>query len=343
MKMLRDIYGIMGRGEKEDYARLLALEINAYLDKIYRTMKRKVPLPRQEMLPEQLVLKSASLGATKSWEFMPNSREEAAKGHVGRLVVVTRGLDDEGLRKQRALLMAAEFYVYHAFANHPDPRYFRSITCQNQYLDLVRKLFRRKNAHDIRERAMRYVIGEIREHRLAHLQGHGWHTSVAKLDRHYPEIAEALGSSEQTFREMFRRQHGSFSPEMLRQEEDLVRKEIEDISRLSCMLRGLEKRKHPARLEKLTMLHLANLETFKDVLEEIRRNIDRWIVVDTEEHGELRRKVGMTGAELRRLLQAEAEAGQIDINKVHILFRHFKKEKINILRDLKTLESASQM
>ena len=332
----------MGRKEREDYARLLALEINSYLNKIYRSMKRKVPLTQQKLSPEQIIMRNSSIGATKAWEFRLGSREAAARGDVGSIVAVTRGLGNNAIRKQRALLIAAEFYVYHAFANHPDHSYFDSIRSQNQYWDIVKKVFRQGNSQDIRDHAVRYVIEEIKEHRLAHFRGHGWHTSIAKLDRHYPKIAEMLGSSERTFHEIFRKQKGHFSPDMLKQEEDLVRKEVEDLSHLESSLRSLEKRKHPAHLEKLIRLHLANLNTFKAVLEDVRDSLDRWVIVDREEHDELRKRVGISAAELHRLVQAESEAEQIDINKVHILFDHFKKEKINILRDIETLEASPQ-
>jgi hypothetical protein len=339
---LMSLYSMMDRKDKEDYARLLALEINSYLKKIYRGMKRKVPLPQQTVSAQQLIMKNSSLSATKAWEFRLNSREAVARGDVGRIVAATRGLENSMIRKQRALLIAAEFYVYHAFANHPDYSYFDSIRCQNQYWDILKKLFRKDNSHEMRDHAVRYVIEEIKVHRLAHFRGHGWHTSIAKLDRHYPDIAAMLGSSEKTFQEIFRKQHGTFSPGMLRQEEDLVRKEIEDLLHLESLLKEIDNKKHPAHLKKLITLHLANLKTFRKILEDVRGSLDRWVVVDKEEHYGLRKRVGISSTELHRLALAESEAEQIDINKVHILFDHFKKEKINILRDIETLDTSSQ-
>jgi hypothetical protein len=341
MTSVLKLYRIMGKEDKVDYARLLAMEISSSLAKIYRTMRRNVPLPVQSVSSKDILIKDASPGATKAWEFMLNPRDSVAKGDVGKIVVVSRGLGDETVRKQRALLIAAEFYVYHAFANHPDPAYFRSIRCQNQYWDIAKKLFGIKNSHDVRDRAVRYVIEEIKEHRIAHFRGHGWHTSIAKLDKHYPEIASLLGSSERTFNEIFRKQRSTFTHDMLVQEDDLVRKEIEDISHIESSLRELEKRSHTKGMYSLVKLHLANLKTFREILEGIRKGMDSWILVDKEEHRLLKRKAGLTAKDIQRMLQAEAEAEQIDINRVHVLFWHFKKEKINILRDIELIGSNS--
>jgi hypothetical protein len=236
------------------------------------------------------------------------------------------------------LFIAAEFYTYHAFANHPDPRRFSSIRCQNQYLDMAKKLFGRENAHDIRDHAIRYVVEEIKEHRLAHYRHTGWFVSIAKLKRHHPEMAAMLGSSERTFREIVRKQRQLFTPDMLKQEEDLVRKEIEDLDHLARMLKEREHARMPPQLKALMGMHLDNLRLFKGVLERIMLNLDAWVVVDKEEHSTLRKRLSIPSSELHKLLLAEAEAEEVDINKVHIIFSHFKKEKINILRDLELID-----
>ncbi|MBU2561253.1 MAG: hypothetical protein KKD17_03065 [Nanoarchaeota archaeon] len=337
--MIKKAYGMMDAGEKEDYARLLALEINSYLNKIYSTMKRKIRLEPQKVRPEQLIMRHASLGATKTWEFKPNKREDAAKGNVGDIIIVTRGLDNDTVRRQRALFIAAESYTYHSFANHPNPEMYNSITGQNQYWDIFRKIFRQRNAHETRDRAVRYIIEEIKEHKLASFRGHGWFTSLAKLRQHHPDISETIGSSEKTFNEIFRKQHQKFTPDMLRQEEDLLRKEKEDIEHIAGLLRQHEKKKHDAQSKKLIKIHIANLETFRNVINDIIKNFHKWELADKEEHKGLRKKI-ISPAEIREMLKAEAEAEKIDINKVHILFSYFKKEKINILRDLELLDRA---
>lgn len=331
------IYGRMDPDMKEDYARLLAMETNAYLKKIYSGIGRKAKLQPQKIAPSQIVMKHASLGATKMWEFRPNPREKAAKGDVGSVLVVTRGLDDQVIRKQRALFIAAEYYVYHSFANHPDPAVYRSIMGQNQYWDMLKKALRMKNSHDTRDQAIRYVIEEIKEHKLAHHRGNGWFISIAKLKRHYPDIAETLGSSEQTFHEIFKKQNQTFTPDMLKQEEDLIRKEMEDIDHLTSELKQHEHRRLPQHTKRLIEIHLANLKTFRDVLQKVIDNFSKWEVVDKEEHKELKKHL-IRPQDIQGLIEAEAEAERIDINKIHILFNYFEKEKINILRDLELIE-----
>ncbi|MBN1544514.1 hypothetical protein JW898_03565 [Candidatus Woesearchaeota archaeon] len=337
--MIKKAYGMIGAGEKEDYARLLALEINSYLSKIYGTMKRKIRLEHQKVRPEQLIVMHASLGATKAWEFVPNPRDAAAKGDVGKIKIASRGLDNDTIRKQRALFIAAEFYTFHAFANHPNPEMYSSITGQNQYWDILRKIFRQRNAHETRDRAVRYIVEEVKEHKLASFGGHGWFTSLAKLKQHHPDISEMIGSSEQTFNEIFRKQHQRFTPDMLRQEEDLLRKEREDIGHIAEMLRQHEKKKHDTQSKKLIRIHMENLVTFRNVIDDIIKNFHKWELAEKEEHNELKKRI-ISPAEMREMLKAESEAEKIDMNKVHILFSYFKKEKINILRDLELLDRA---
>ncbi|MFC1742246.1 hypothetical protein ACFL3V_06955 [Nanoarchaeota archaeon] len=339
--MIKRLHGIMEKEEKEDYARLLALEVNAYLKKIYKAMHKKVQLAQQKITPSDIVMKHASLGATKMWEFRLNAKDAVAKGDVGRIVVVTRGLDDEAVRKQRALFIAAEYHVYYAFANNKDISYFDSIRCQNQFWDMLKRFFRARNAHELRDQAIRYVVEEIDEHKLAHYRGKGWFVSIAKLKKHYPDIAKIVGSSEKTFDEIFKKQEQGFTPDMMKQEEDLVRKEMEDIDHLDEMLTSHEKGKGTAHTRKLVDIHRANLKTFRKVLADIVSNLDKWVLVDKEEHRMLRKKVDMPMREMHALLKEEAEAEEIDINKVHLVFNYFKKEKINILRDLEMFDIVS--
>ena len=87
-------------------------------------------------------------------------------------------------------------------------------------------------------------------------------------------------------------------------------------------------------------MHIDNIETFLGFLGRVRQNFSRWRIADKKEHAALKKKA-LTVEELQRLLAAEAEAAEIDINKIHILFDHYKKEKINILRDLEILRIAN--
>ena len=339
--MIKKIYGMMKKEEKSDYSRLLAAEINTNLAKIYRQVKRKKKLKPHRVKPAQIIMKHASLGATKMWEFNLNSREQAAKGDVGTITVVTRGLKDDHVRKQRALLIAAEYYVYHAFANHPDNSYYDSVNCQNQYIDMMKRLFGVRNSHELRDHAIRYIVEEIKEHKLAHSRGKGWYLSIAKLKKHHPDIAEVIGSSEKTFKEIFRKQDQVFSSKMMKQEEDLIRKEIEDIDHIISLLEEHRRKEHPAKLKKLVDIHIADLNTFNKALKSIAKNLDDWVVIDKKEHTELRKRLDIPPSRLHKLLLAESEAEKIDINKVHIVLDYFKKEKINILRDLELLDMMS--
>ncbi len=336
--MIKKIYGTMKKEEKKDYARLLALEVNSYLLKIYNKLKPKVKLAPQKVSASQFIMKHASFGATKMWEFIPKSRQEAARGDVGSIVVVTRGLEHNTVRKQRALLIAAEFYMYHSFANHHDPQLYSSVINQNQYLDVIKKLFGFTNAHELRDHAVRYVIEELEEHKTAHFSGDGWHTSLAKIKKHHPQISDALGSSEKVFKEILRKQDQKFDHNMLKQEDDLVRKELEDVEHIIRLLEDVKKSKHDAQLKKLINIHLENMKTFRISLKKVLDSLGDWILVDKKEHGELRKKLGLSVKNLHSLLLAEAEAEQIDINKVQIIFDFFKKEKINILRDLEMID-----
>jgi len=336
MKIIKQLYGLMSKKEMEETTRILSLEINAYLHKIYRTMKRKVPLKPADLPNKKIILKQASLGATKMWEFRLNKRDEVAGGNVGKITVVTRGLEDNTIRKQRALFIAAEFYTYHAFANHPDYRVFNSIRCQNQYWDMIKKSLGLKNAHDTRDQAIRYMIEEIKEHKLAHTRAKGWFISVSKLKKHDPDMAQALGSSEEIFNEIFKKQHQRFTVSMLKQEEDLVRKEIEDIDHIIRMIRVRERKKLPNHLKSIFELHVKNLELFRSVLVDILQRFDRWVIIDKKEHDALK-KQHLPMNELHKMLQTEAKEERVDINKIHFIFEHFKKEKINILRDVELL------
>ena len=98
---------------------------------------------------------------------------------------------------------------------------------------------------------------------------------------------------------------------MLLMEENLVRKEIDDIQYLLDYLKTIRNKKHVARLE-----------TYLSALKKIRENMHKW----KQGHGVFK---GLA----ETALQEEAKAPNIDINKVYRIFKEFEKEKINILKD----------
>ncbi|MBW2963839.1 hypothetical protein KY363_00110 [Candidatus Woesearchaeota archaeon] len=338
--MIRKLYHMMDKDEKNDFARLLALEMNTKLHRIYSTLGHRMHLKPQKIKPSQIELKHVSLGETKMWEFRLNSRDKVAAGDVGKIIVATRGLKEDALRKQRALLMAAEFYVYHAYANHPDPKQFDGIKSQSNYLSAIRGMLGMKNAQKTRDIAIRYVIEEMGGHKLAHYKHPGWTISITELKKHHPDIAQTVGGSENTFKEIFRKQKQRFTPDMLKQEEDLLNAELEELQRLIELLEEQKKSGIDSAARKLISIHIADLHTFIQNIRKIIQNLDKWILVDKREHKEFARKE-LRKAELRPLLQQESQAEKIDINKVHLIFHHFKKEKINILRDLELIQSGT--
>lgn len=338
--MIRKLYHMMHDDEKKDYARLLALEINTNLKKIYSKLGTKARLLPQTIKPSDITLKHISLGETKMWEFALNSREEVARGDVGKLTIATIALKEDALRKQRALFIAAEFYVYHAFANHPDPKQFRSIQSQSMYLSVLKGMLGMSNALKTRDLAVRYVLEEIGGHKLAHYKHPGWNISITELKKHHPDIAEIVGSSEKTFQDVFRKQKQRFTPDMLRQEEDLLTKEIDEMQHIISLLEHEKSRKPEAPARKLIDIHIADLHIFIQFLRKIVQNLDKWVLVDKKEHRQPA-NADLRKADLRQMLRQEAEAEKIDINKVHLVFYHFKKEKINILRDLELIQSGT--
>jgi hypothetical protein len=336
--LLDNTYCILNPSEKDHYATLLVNEINLFLKKIYSKMERKKALKPLRIAKENVVLKTVSATSTKAWEFRLNSKEQVAKGDIGEIIVATGGMKTRTVRRQRALLIAAELYTYHAFANHPDKSRFRGIKSQNQYFDVIKKVFGRKSAMEARDDAIRYIIEDIGEHKLAHFSGHGWHTRIGKLKAHDPGLASALGASEKTFREILKKQHQVFTADMIQEEEDLVRHEIEEIDDIITRLEDHKKRGHTKEYQRLILAHLITLNDFYKSLVSIMDDLEHWKKADLEEHTLLKKRL-VSGKEVTDMIKAEAEAETIDINKIHILFEHFEKEKINILRDLEVLDN----
>jgi hypothetical protein len=329
----------MDKQEKKRYAKLISIEINSYINKIYRRMKPK--LAHARISPADIVMKYGSLAATRMWDFKLASREKIGAGEFGKIEIVTRGLDKNQVRKQRALFIAAELYVLQAFAAHKDVKYFDTIKKQSSRWSMLKNSLKGKNPNRLLDHAVRYVIEEIGEHKLAHSRGHGWTASIAKLEKHYPDVASIVGSSEETFTRIFRKQDQKFTPAMMKQEEDLIRKEIEDIDHLILILAKHDKKVHPVYTKKLVRIDIQNLKTFRRVLKQIKDNLHKWEVVDKKEHKELKKRKKVKLAELKQLLAAEARAEKIDINKVHLVFKYFEKEKINILNDLELVDKMS--
>ena len=328
----------MDKEQKKRYAKLISLEINSYLDKIYGKMKPGKRLAHAKVLPGDISMKYGSLGATQMWDFKLNPREKVAVGDFGKIEVVTRGLGKNQVRKQRALFIAAELYVLQAFAAHEDTRHFDTAKKQHRIWAQMKNALKSKSLNRMLDHAVRYVIEDIGEHKLAHSKGYGWTASIAKLEKHYPDIASIVGSSEETFNRIFRKQDQKFDPKMLKQEEDLIRKEIEDMDHLITMLQKHDKKLHPVYIRKLIRVDIQNLNTFRRVLRQIKDNLHKWEVVDKKEHKQLKKKKKIKLAELKQFLTEEAKAERIDINKVHLVFKYFEKEKINILNDLELVD-----
>ncbi len=326
------IYGLMKKQEKEMYTKLLVLEIDEYLSRIYKTMKRTAKLKKPKIFNKQINLMHATPTSTKTYEFNLNPVEEVKKGNIGTIIIITNGIKEPMHRKQRALFIACEFYVYHAFANHPDERYFNEIKGQNQYLDMIRKVFRKKSSHELRDHAVRYVIEEIGEHKLAHMSGDGWYTRIGKLKDHNHIVEDLLGTSEKTFKSIIKKQHQIVTPDMLKSEEHLIKKEKDDIQFLIDYLETITERHPDSKLKH----HIKNLCEYTKKLDKIQQNLDKWYLADKQEH-KLLKKGLLRRENIHSMLDAEAEADMIDINKVYILFHHFEKEKINILKDIELI------
>ncbi|MFC1723266.1 hypothetical protein ACFL0V_03945 [Nanoarchaeota archaeon] len=316
------IIGLLSKKKKEHYAHLLTLEINSFLKKIYKSMKRSLPLKPPLFKTSQLkIIHSTSV--SKSYEFKLNKKEQIKHGNIGNVICITNGLAHPMFRKQRALFIACEIYVYHAFANHPNPKYFNSIKSQNQYIDTIKHFFGGRSSHNLRDQAVRYVIEEIDEHKLAHMSGEFWHVNIAKVERHSHKLADLLGSSEKTFKSIIHKQHQKFNPTLLRSEEHLIRKEIEDIQ---FLIDFLETQRHGRK-------HIPKFRSYLKQLIPIKNNLHHWYIDDKDEH-KLLTKGLISHSNVQQMLKAEAEADQIDINKVYILFQHFERDKVSVLKEL---------
>ena len=191
----------MDPAEKEQYALILAKEINLFLGRMYRKLGRSRRLKPVSVDKSWLVLKSVSASSSKAWEFVLNPKECVAKGDVGSVIIATNGLKRRIILRQRALLIAAEIFTYHSFARLRDPALFDMVKSQNQYLDFLKKVFRRKSSAAVRDTAVRYIIESIGEHALAHFSGYGWFTRIGKLRVFDHRVASALGVSEKVFNE----------------------------------------------------------------------------------------------------------------------------------------------
>lgn len=334
---LKNTYNFLSYGEKSHYAKLLESEINLFLRKIYKKLKKSVHIKPTFITQDRIILKTLSVTATKAWEFKLNSRDEVANGNIGKIVVATNGIDKRIVRRQRALLIAAEQYTYHVLANHPDPSYFRKAKCQNQYVDMIKTLFGKESSSSFRDKAIRYVIEEIGEHKLAHFSGHGWRTRIGKIKTHDHELAKVIGASEKTFKNILDKQKNIFTPDMLKEEDDLVKHEIEELDNLIEKLKVHNKKGHTKENKKLVGTHIKTLTDFRNSLRQIVDDLEKWHRADIEEHALLKKKL-LSKSEVQEMLDAESEAEKIDINKIHILFEHFEKEKINILRDIEVLD-----
>jgi AraC-like DNA-binding protein len=196
----------------------------------------------------------------------------------------------------------------------------------------LKKIFRRQNAHDLRDQAIRYIVEEIGEHDLAHMSGDGWYNRISFLKVHDHAVSDILGTSERTFRRILKKQHHMLTPAMLKSEEHLIKKEIDDIDYLIDFLEALDEENHHRRIQ----MHIRNLRSYTKKLSRIQDNFHKWFLADKEEHRLLKKGIIRQG-NVHSLLEAESEADMIDINKVYLLFQNFEKEKVSILKDLELL------
>jgi hypothetical protein len=341
--LLTTIYGFMKKEQREHYKLALAHEINFFLKKIYAKLGPASGLTRITVYPEQISLKAAASGNTKLYEFALPDRAQVSQGKIGKIITITNGVDVKNIRKQRALFIASEIYVYHAFANRAKTSVaagefsFDRIKNQNQYFDMAKTALGKLSSAKIRDRAIRYVISEIGYHKLAHYSEGGWYTRFTKLKSHEHEIAKILGSSEKTYHHAKKHQDRRYTKLMLEEELDLIAHEIEEINHLVAHLEQKKKAltDHTAEdaYKKRLQHHIDNLEELKAHLIRVELHFPRW------EH--LKKKHHKTFSDIKidsiphigKLIEHELKHTKIDMPKIYILLQQFENEKINILKE----------
>jgi hypothetical protein len=332
-QLLTTIYGYMPNEKRERYKIILAHEINFFLKRIYSTLGQKSGLKIIKVTPDRITLKAAASGNTKPYEFRLERRENAAKGSIGQVITITNGINIKNIKKQRALFIAAEMYVYNAFANHRDHTAFDSIKNQNQYLDMLKTATGKTSSARLRDRAIRYVIAEIGYSKLAHYSEAGWFTRFTKLKGHEKEIADILGSSEKTYHKATKHQGRRYTKQMLEEELDLITHEIDEIDHLKEHIEEQMTKQADENRKKRLEMHKRNLEDLKANLIRVKLHYPRWEHLKKKHHKTFEEVKIDSVPHIGQLITHELKHHRIDINKIYILLQQFENEKINILKE----------
>ncbi|MBI4739085.1 hypothetical protein HY772_06005 [Candidatus Woesearchaeota archaeon] len=333
------IYGLMKKEDRARYQKLFAHEINFFLKKIYDKLGAKLKLAPMHVHASQMRIKAAASGNTKPHEFCLASHDEIRRGNIGQIITITNGIDIKNIRKQRALFIAAEIFVYHAFASHKNPSYFEKIRNQNQYIDLLKIAIGKESASKIRDHAIQYVIAEIGAHKLAHYTEKGWITRVTKLKKHQPLIAALLGSSEEAHRHIKQHQKHSYTRQMLEEEPDALNQEIEEIDHLSAFLKEQTHKELDPIQEERVAKHLKDLEELRAHLVRVELHQNRWDHQKRPHHKAFMAIKIDSILHIGQLIEHELRHDKIDMPKIYTLLQQFENEKINILKEMEKFRS----
>ncbi|MBI5398327.1 hypothetical protein HZB03_02585 [Candidatus Woesearchaeota archaeon] len=331
--ILSTIYGVMKNEDRVRYKKLLAHEINFFLKKMHDKLGVKQKLTPIHVHASQIRIKAAASGNTKPYEFVLASPDEIIRGNIGHIITITNGINVKNVRKQRALFIAAEIFVYRAFANNKNPSHFDKIRNQNQYIDLLKTVIGKESASKIRDHAIRYVIAEIGAHRLAHYTEKGWITRVTKLKKHQPRIAALLGSSEEAYRHIRVHQKHSYTRQMLEEELDSLNQEIEEIDHLTAFLKEQKHKELDLIQEERVIKHMTDLEGLRAHLVRVKLHQNRWNHQKRPHHKAFRDINIDSIQHIGQLIDHELRHEKIDMPKIYILLQQFENEKINILKE----------
>lgn len=300
---------------------LIVFEINNWLKRIGSDIVFTV---------DDIKIITPSMGATKTFEFKLNSEITVSHGKIGKVRISKSVFSDIVHRRQTAMFIACEAHIYQKYA---EVGKLKLVKNQNQMFDVIKKVFGQENAHDLRDKTMRYVIEELKSHNLSSYQPKNWIVNFAKVENHRSDIAEIIGSSEKTFRKIIRMQKKKYNLEMIKLEKDLLIAEKHDLKELLHMIENVSKKNKNSEQKSFIKIHKQILKTIIEAIEHILKGVADWQLVESEEHNLLEKKQ-ISKDEIVKMINSLAEAQKIDINKIYILFKHFEKEKINILKDL---------
>ena len=107
--------GLYHKIPKEDLEKLAHFEICHFLQKIYIILKGRYKL--KPAYPEYVRISLWSIFSPYSWKIRLNSEEEIKKGNVGEITMRSDWAFSKKMRKKAAAFIAAEWYLYHLYAN----------------------------------------------------------------------------------------------------------------------------------------------------------------------------------------------------------------------------------